>query len=195
MSSLNLPQRPIEPFNVLAFDPGGTTGWAMASLHPLVLDRANEDDGGINLNDIAITTGEFGPQEHHQELHEHIRFASYMSEDGALPQVEIVFEPFHYRQNIVGDGGTFRGKVELVSAEYIGIVKLACAQLGLTYYDRFTPGEAKAYVTDQKLELLGWLQEPRHPMRHRNDALRQLVKYLIVKRGIQHPLTTAWRRK
>jgi hypothetical protein len=111
------------------------------------------------------------------------------------PTLEVVFEPFHYRQNIVGEGEGFRGKVELVSAEYIGIIKLACAQLGLTYYDRFTPGEAKRYVTDQKLELLGWLQEPRHPMRHRNDALRQLVKYLIVKRGIQHPLTTVWRRK
>jgi hypothetical protein len=182
MSSLNLPQRPIEPFNVLAFDPGGTTGWAFASL------QRTED---VELEHIQIWTGEFGPELHHQELYDNL------IKDGrsSFPRLEIVFEPFHYRQNIVGDGGTFRGKVELVSAEYIGIVKLACAQLGLTYYDRFTPGEAKRYVTDQKLELLGWLQEPRHPMRHRNDALRQLVKYLIVKRGIQHPLTTAWRRK
>ena len=181
---LNLPSKPIEPFNVLAFDPGGTTGWAHA------ISYKPEPE----LEDISLTTGELGPLFHHEELHELIlRQKDILNPNFA--KMEIVFEPFHYRQNVVGDGGTFRGKVELISAEYIGIIKLACAQLGLTYYDRFTPGEAKAYVTDKKLELLEWLQEPRHPMRHRNDALRQLVKYLIVKKGIQHPLTTAWRSK
>jgi hypothetical protein len=178
MSSLNLPQRPIEPFNVLAFDPGGTSGWAQAVLPGPIKD--------VELSDIVLETGEFGPKEHHQEIYEFIR---------QVQPREVVSEPFHYRQNIVDEGEGFRGKVELISAEYIGVIKLACAQLGLTYYDRFTPGEAKRYVTDQKLELLGWLQEPRHPMRHQNDALRQLVKYLIAKRGIQHPLTTMWRRK
>jgi hypothetical protein len=183
MSELNLPQRPIEPFNVLAFDPGGTTGWAWGQL----LDPIPEK---IKIEDIYLRTGEFGPGLHHEEIYTMIRQIG--STHGNL---EVVSEPFHYRQNIVGEGEGFRGKVELISAEYIGVIKLACAQLGLTYYDRFTPGEAKRYVTDQKLELLGWLQEPRHPMRHRNDALRQLVKYLIAKRGIQHPLTTVWRRK
>jgi hypothetical protein len=186
MADLSLPQRPIEPFNVLAFDPGGTTGWARAML-------AGPLNEPVDLKDIFIETGEFGPKEHHVDLYEHVlRLGSLYRYDYPI---EVVSEPFHYRQNIVGEGEGFRGKVELVSAEYIGVIKLACAQLGLTYYDRFTPGEAKRYVTDQKLELLGWLQEPRHPMRHRNDALRQLVKYLIVKRGIQHPLTTVWRRK
>jgi hypothetical protein len=177
MTLRGLPERPIETFNVLAFDPGGTTGWAQAELLHTV---------DVELSDILIHTGEFGPKPHYQEIYEFIR---------QIQPREVVFEPFHYRQNVVGEGERFRGKVELISGEYIGIIKLACAQLGLTYYDRFTPGEAKRYVPDKKLELLGWLQEPRHPMRHRNDALRQLVKYLIVKRGIQHPLTTAWRKK
>jgi hypothetical protein len=187
MSELRLPQRPIEPFNVLAFDPGGTTGWAFASLPGWVVEQK---EGKIDLKDIHLDTGELGPNTHHIELMQLLH-----SYSGEYPLTEVVFEPFHYRQNIVDEGEGFRGKVELISAEYIGVIKLACAQLGLTYYDRFTPGEAKRYVTDQKLELLGWLQEPRHPMRHRNDALRQLVKYLLVKRGIQHPLTTVWRRK
>lgn len=174
--TLNLPNRPIEPFNVLAFDPGGTTGWAMAS-------ASTKQD---SLDDINLETGELGPKEHHTDLYELIyEFGLYDS------SLEIVFEPFHYRQNLAE--GRFRGKVELVSAEYIGVIKLACAQLGLTYYDRFTPGEAKAWCTDEKLQRLGWFQTPATVMRHRNDALRQLVKYLIVKRGVQHPLTTAWR--
>jgi hypothetical protein len=187
MSDLKLPQRPIEPFNVLALDPGGTTGWARAVLPGPILP-----DDIINLEDILIETGQFGPEPHHRWVYGLVGDFYHDMKDCPL---EVVSEPFHYRQNVVGEGEGFRGKVELISAEYIGVIKLACAQLGLTYYDRFTPGEAKRYVTDQKLELLGWLQEPRHPMRHRNDALRQLVKYLIVKRGIQHPLTTMWRRK
>jgi hypothetical protein len=192
MSSLKLPgTNTIHAFNVLAYDPGGTTGWSRATLG-CEYDGAPADD--LSLDDIHIQTGEF-TGDHHMDIYTQIRKLHADSFLMNLPKLEVVSEPFHYRQNIVGEGEGFRGKVELVSAEYIGIIKLACAQLGLTYYDRFTPGEAKRYVTDQKLELLGWLQEPRHPMRHRNDALRQLVKYLIVKRGIQHPLTTVWRRK
>lgn len=185
--SLKVPSKSLEPFNVLAFDPGGTTGWAYTFLPH---DFAQLPD--IQLKDIQVRTGEFSGQ-HHIDIHKLIQWVHEQEFPMMLPKLEVVSEPFHYRQNVVGDGGKFRGKVELVSAEYIGVIKLACAQLGLSYYDRFTPGEAKAYVTDKKLELLGWLQKPVTPMRHRNDALRQLVKYLIAKKGIQHPITTAWR--
>lgn len=196
--SLHLPSTPLTPFNVLAFDPGGTTGWAQAFLPGPIKD--------VELSDIIISTGEFGPEPHHQELYDFIteqRNSGFQL--GVLEQkdpvyeeadLEIVYEPFHFRQHLGEQGGKMHGprhKVELISCEYIGVIRLACAQLGLTYYDRFVPGEAKTYVPDKKLELLGWLQEPRTPMRHRNDALRQLVKYLIVKRGVRHPLTTAWR--
>jgi hypothetical protein len=152
MSELNLPQRPIEPFNVLAFDPGGTTGWAQAILPGPIKD--------VELSDIILSTGEFGPEPHHRWVYGLVGDFFHDMRDCPL---EVVSEPFHYRQNIVGEGEGFRGKVELISAEYIGVIKLACAQLGLTHYDRFTPGEAKRYVTDQKLELLGWLQEPNTP--------------------------------
>lgn len=175
--SLNLPNQPLQPFNVLAFDPGGTTGWAFASL------QKTKD---VELEDIQIWTGEFGPESHHQELYDSL------IKDGraACPRLEVVSEPFHFRQHKDNP----RQGLELVSCEYIGVMRLACAQLGLTYYDRFTPGEAKRYVTDTKLELLGWFQTPPYPMRHRNDALRQLVKYLIVKKNVRHPITTAWVR-
>lgn len=190
MCSLKLPEQPLQPFNVLAFDPGGTTGWAHAALTIDAVDHPTL----VKLEDIMLWTGEFGPNTHHQELHEFIRGKSWKPIE--LPPLEIVSEPFHYRQNVVGeDAAGFRGKVELISAEYIGVIKLACAQLGLSYYDRFTPGEAKRYVPNTKLEALGWLQEPITPMRHRNDALRQLVKYLIVKKKVRHPITTTWRQE
>lgn len=180
MTRLNLPSGPIEPFNILALDPGGTTGWAHALLH---------SRDAVELPDILLTTGEFGPEPHHQKLYDHVMWEHEYN----LPPLEVVCEPFHYRQNVVEDGQKFRGKVELISGEYIGVIKLACAQLGLSYYDRFVPGEAKTYCPNKKLEALGWLQTPITPMRHRNDALRQLVKYLIVKKQIRHPITTAWR--
>lgn len=179
----------IQPFNVLAFDPGGTTGWAHAWLSQDLLDHPTL----LKIEDIALVTGELGPDPHHEELHNLLVLAAHDASVQYLPTPEVVCEPFHYRQNVVGEGQGFRGKVELISAEYIGVIRLACAQLGLTYYDRFTPGEAKRWTTDKKLELLGWLQTPVTPMRHRNDALRQLVKYLVVKKGIRHPITSAWR--
>ena len=189
---LKLPEQPLQSFNVLAFDPGGSTGWAQAILHDPI-----DDPDRVKIDDIYLFTGELGPKPHHRELYTFIRDQSgLMSEVGYVPTMEVVSEPFHYRQNVVGeDAAGFRGKVELISAEYIGVIKLACAQLGLSYYDRFTPGEAKRYVPNTKLEALGWLQEPITPMRHRNDALRQLVKYLIVKKKVRHPITTAWRQE
>ncbi|HJS81395.1 MAG TPA: hypothetical protein VJ742_01020 [Nitrososphaera sp.] len=176
--SLNLPTKPLEPFNVLAFDPGGTTGWARALL-------PGEIEDNVELESILLETGEFTGQ-HHEELY---NFIVDMA-DGEK-SLEVVSEPFHFRQHKDNP----RQGLELVSCEYIGVMRLACAQLGLRYYDRFTPGEAKRYVTDKKLELLGWLQTPVTPMRHRNDALRQLVKYLIVKKSVRHPITTSWKRE
>ena len=188
---LDLPSKPIEPFNVIAFDPGGTTGWAQAVLPGPIKN--------VELSDIVLTTGEFGPEPHHQELYSFIHdiyqpgysVEVFEKRDSVYEQadLEIVYEPFHFRQHLDNP----RHKVELISCEYIGVVRLACSQLGISYYDRFTRGEAKRYGTNDKLDELGWLQTPQDPMRHRNDALRQLVKYLIVRRGVQHPITTAWR--
>lgn len=182
MSRLGLRDEPLRPFNVLAFDPGGTTGWARAILPGPILP-----DDTVDLADIFIETGEWGPEPHHRWIYGFIGDMYHAYKDDN--PVEIVFEPFHFRQHMDNP----RHKVELISCEYIGIIKLACAQLGLTYYDRFVPGEAKRYCPNSKLESLGWLQTPITPMRHQNDALRQLVKYLIVKKKVRHPLTTAWR--
>src|SRR4051812_14334752 len=153
MNNLHLASPPLTAFDVLAYDPGGTTGWARAVLSKDVIDYDRE----VELRDIVLTTGEFSG-EHHQEIYEQIGKIFHSSDTWNAASLEVVSEPFHYRQNVVQD--RFRGKVELISAEYIGVIRLACAQLGLTYYDRFTPGEAKAYITDKKLELLGWLQLP-----------------------------------
>ena len=186
---LNIPNPPLQPFNVLAFDPGGTTGWAQAILRsPTDMDSVEYGDK-LELHHIELRTGEWGPEEHHRWVYGLIGDMYHEGKNDLGISLEVVFEPFHFRQHLDNP----RHKVELISVEYIGIIKLACAQLGLTYYDRFVPGEAKRYCPNSKLEALGWLQTPITPMRHRNDALRQLVKYLIVKKKVRHPITTAWR--
>jgi hypothetical protein len=175
-----LVNRPIEPFYVVGFDPGGTTGWAIAQL------SESKTPSEIKLSDIALETGEFGPHAHHEELYAFVQKLPYLS-------CELVCEPFTYRQFATPEGGVSRGKVELISAEYIGVITLAARQVGMPLYLGFNAGQALRLITNNKLQLMGWLQTPPHPKRHQNDALRQVVKYLIVKKKIHHPLTTSWR--
>lgn len=192
MSSLQrlTPGPNIQPFYVVGYDPGGTTGWAVAEWFPDDLFRSNE--GPQSMSDIRLTVGEFAntPEGHYSQLYKHMG-DHYVTSAG---DVEFVSEPFTYRQfaNKSGEDGVSRGKVELISAEYIGVMKLVAQDLNRPLYFGFNAGQAKAYVTNEKLEKMGWLQKPQHPNRHKNDALRQVVKYLVVKKHIKHPITTAW---
>ena len=185
MSKLILPNvnQLDEPFQVLAFDPGGTTGWAVCLYRP--------PTGGADptLNDFRIATGEFiGP--HHKELYDFI--VSCKRDQGVIP-TRLVCEPFDFRQFARAEGDSAgKSKLELVSREYIGIVTLASQQLRLPLELRFKAGESKTWCPDEKLDKLGWLQRPVHPNRHKNDALRQLVKDLVVNLKVRYPLTTKW---
>jgi hypothetical protein len=171
--------QPIESFCVVGFDPGGTTGWGIAELTETKMMSE------LKLADISLVTGQFGPEPHHMELYEFIL--------SLRNSAELVCEPFTYRQFARPEGGVERGKVELTSAEYIGVITLAARHRDLPLYLGFNAGQAKSLVTNNKLKLMGWLQTPPHPMRHKNDALRQVVKYLIVKKKINSPITRTWR--
>jgi hypothetical protein len=180
----------IEPFQVVAFDPGGTTGWAVAGCQGGPIDE-------IKLSDINVLTGSFGPHEHHDELFTFLlgmRSSLQKSFQIYSPDFRfcLVSEAFEFRQFARAEGDVAgRSKLELISREYIGIIRL-CASLWNLPYASYNAGEAKRYVPNEKLERLGWLQKPVHPNRHKNDALRQLVKYLIVGMNVKHPITTTW---
>lgn len=182
------PNIPFRPFNVMTFDPGGTTGWAHA--------WCNEKPK--TMSDIHLRVGELGPNKelHHDDLYELMSCTDKWSSEVDPPsyaKLEFVTEPFEFRQFARQEGDDIgRTKVELISCEYIGVMELYCYRWNSTLYRGFNAGEAKSYVPNMKLEKIGWLQTPQHPKRHINDALRQLVKYLIVKKHIRHPISTLW---
>jgi hypothetical protein len=180
----------IAPFHVIGFDPGGTTGWAQVIYDPNILRPASQ----VTLSEFKLQVGEFGPQLHHNALFEFMTemWADYRRD---LPP-EFVTEPFNYRQ--YSDGS--RSNVELISCEYIGVMKLFVSRHreDLPYspmlYDRFNASMAKNSITNEKLDKMGWLQRPATTTeRHKNDALRQVVQYLTVMKKIHTPITSTWR--
>lgn len=178
----------VPPFHVIGLDPGGTTGWGRVLFRPSRPTRMSE----LHLSDFILTTGELRGEFHHDTLY---RMMEERWNDYPDLRPEFVTEPFQFRQYAEAK----RSDVELISREYIGVMRLFCQHHARdlphapTLYDRFNAGQAKDYVPNLKLEKIGWLVTPQHPNRHRNDALRQIVKYLVVEKRIRHPITSAWK--
>lgn len=164
--------RVINPFNVIGLDPGGTTGVATAHW---------PGEGEIHWDNFS-----FGPSLHHKALYEFL----YNRAFHPATDLTIVCEKFEFRQNYGREGN--RNKVELISREYIGIVELIVAQFGAKLVMQ-SASQGKHFVTDAKLKLSGLLIEPPHPNRHKNDAIRHIVRHLVVDLGVRSPITDTWR--
>jgi hypothetical protein len=159
-------------YRVLGLDPGGTTGWA---LYDAELLPSPDDDGQDELVEQRLTVGHFGPHEHHLELYEAM-------EHWQIHDFTIVCESFEFRQ------GKQRHNINLMSKEYIGLVKMFNQDRGAPAVFQ-TAGQAKPFVTDAKLKAMGWY----HPgWKHANDATRHLVYYLVNKKR-RHDLIESWR--
>lgn len=156
---------------MLALDPGGTTGIATSNY-----------DGGEKplIGDFNYKAHELGPMKHHQTLWDYI---AHFQPD------TIICERFDFRQNYGREGE--RNKVELISREYIGVVELYC-QMTKTRLVMQSASQGFHFIPNEKLDRMGILLEPYHPNRHKNDALRHLVRYQIVDFGIRSPLTDSW---
>lgn len=144
---------------ILAFDPGGTTGWAF---HELVLDKMT----GAPL----MIGGQLGPVPHHLELWQLIMRLN--------PDV-IVYEDFQYRikRDHEDDGSVLPAGIVLVSVEYIGIIKLsayASALRGVKLWCQL-PAHGKGFWTNDKLKKIGVYAKG---CQHQNDATRHLLHYI-----------------
>lgn len=148
---------------IIALDPGGTTGWASLSFEPSKPLRGGYE-GDISHLDPLWNVGQMGPNEHHKQLYNFL-------EERDNGDLSVVCESFEFRQ------GKQREGINLMSREYIGLVKLFRDDRRVPTFFQ-TAAQAKMFVTDEKIKALDlWWPGKKHAM----DAMRHLVTYLVQK--------------
>lgn len=146
---------------ILALDPGGTTGWCYY-------------DPNMQLKLDNVARGQISDQNHYKKLFD---FLIDVAEKRVTAPLHIITERFEFRKE-----DQERDKIEYISAEYNGVVKL----FGQMYRDSGvkiilqSASQVKgtkinpAFWTDDKLKKLAlWIPGQRHAM----DATRHYLYY------------------
>jgi hypothetical protein len=147
---------------IIALDPGGTTGYAVFDWAP-----------GYGLG----TYGHIGPEEHHYKLDQFL----IENEKGLQPHQAPETDAIIVCENFVHSNNEF---AELVSCEYIGVVKRYCQDSNVRLVlqsPSIKPGKnknSKGWATDAKLIKLGIFLEPKTKWMHANDAMRHLAYFV-----------------
>jgi len=146
---------------VVAFDPGGTTGWAIFELdtEAVIIDTSN-----VLFFRDHVKQGQLGGNEEHHKL-------LWMFLARERPDV-IVGERFDNRGNEFA---------KLMSREYIGILKLYVAMNPEVVLMWQGADQAFGWATDAKLRRLAILCVPLKQWKDANAALRHLVYHLVFK--------------
>src|SRR5215831_12019244 len=139
----------------IAFDPGGTTGWAQLDVD---VDHYNPE---VQFHS-RVVSGQIGRNntEHHKLLWKLLT--------QKRPNV-IICERFDNRGNEFA---------KLTSREYIGVIKLYRDLYPVTVI-WLGADQAKEWCTNEKLTELGVLCIPITRWKHANDAIRHLVYYIV----------------
>lgn len=141
-------------YRVIAFDPGGTTGWATYT--------ALWSPGlPIPYSYEAWHCGQLGPDKHHAELKQLLGLQR-------LENYTVVCERFTDRKT--------GHNVDLMAREYIGVIETYCQEEGVKLAMQMS-GAAKPFVKNANLKSLGLLEGPK--WKHAMDARRHLLWYLI----------------
>jgi hypothetical protein len=140
---------------IVALDPGGTTGWATVTI------MAHQEP--------VFNHGMLTSKNHHKKL-----FDLLLILHEGIDELTVVCESFEYRN-------ASRAGLELVSTEYIGVMKLFCQENDITYHmQSASQGKIRdkptAFVKPDNLKRLGlWSPNQIHAM----DAYGHLLYYLI----------------
>jgi hypothetical protein len=171
----------------MALDPGGTTGWASCELD----SKSYEGKITPDLSDFKFNSGHLGPDEHHEDLWRWLVLSNHEYDDVSL---ELVCESFEFRQHI--NHGGAKTKVELISKEYIGVIKLFAASRDLKLKFQ-TASAGKTMFPDKgpqanvKLKQVG-VYKPVSTWVHAMDAMRHLLRFMVAEKHIREPLTDKW---
>lgn len=154
---------------VLAFDPGGTTGWSSYKATRMI-----DPDGNVEWYDELHTCGSLGPKEHHKALETLIELSR-------TEVFHLVSESFEFRQ------GKQRTGLNLMSREYIGVMKNWCQSNDQQLHLQ-TAAMGKGFVDDRKLKIMDlWCTN-----KHSRDARRHLIFYMVNKMQ-RHDMIQSWR--
>jgi len=157
--------------SITALDPGGTTGVAFYDADVIF----NVDDQIEYLNPSWDTLQLVEP-DHHKTLRA-------ILERRHVANTIVVCESFQYRRPVDAPA------VELISCEYIGVVKLVAQERPDIQVVWQTPGKvippknrnrAGGFWTDEKLKQVGKYSPGR---KHANDAMRHLLHFMAFSMG------------
>lgn len=147
-------------FTILAFDPGGTTGWALFQA-----DRIVTPDSMVEYYNVKHTCGHLGPEPHHKRLYD---FMGYC----VTETTHFVTESFEYRNRE-------RPGLELISREYIGVMRYFGEE---RTYPIIQQTASQGKITDKSFVRKGNLQKLglwETGFKHAMDARGHLLYYMI----------------
>ena len=151
-------------FRIISLDPGGVTGWATFTADRILPVAPGEK---VRYENEQWQWGSFTTPEHHLEL-------SLWLQDQQVETTHIVCESFEYRNES-------KPGLELVSREYIGVVKLFCQTWQvLLHLQTASMGKIKEHSFTKKVHLqrLGfWVPGKEH--KDEMDALGHMLWYMI----------------
>lgn len=153
---------------VLAFDPGGHTGWAMWRAEKLVNDK-----GVPEYYNEFTNSGCFEEKDHHEKLIALIE----------LQRTEV----FHLITEAFLDRPGRQVATELIARDYIGAMSLWCQQNDCRLIKQ-NAATAKGFISDKKLKAMGYWS----PNRHSRDAMRHMLYYMITNLQMTH-LVESWK--
>ena len=145
--------------NVLAVDPGKTTGYWLF----------NADGESSITSPAKFAGGQLAQWDFIEWMERHLK---------DFAPLEIVCETFQVTQRSLQQRGE-----RLWSVEQIGILQYLCRKNGWSYTEQ-SPSDAKNFVSDEKLKRIGWYIKG---MEHSRDAARHAVLY-AVRQNLLNPL-------
>jgi hypothetical protein len=151
----------------MAFDPGVRTGWAMMTANVMDVPGGKGRPGPVEeMYDLKLTSGTLRNEGDMQitQLQDHL--SRWHTHD-----MHVIIERFDNRIRHVA--------TELVSLEYIGVIKGWCVDAGVQFTMQ-TPAQAvgeKAFFSNDKLAACGVLSRPLKEYKDANDAMRHLLTW------------------